>query len=194
MPAFIGSLPFLITSYFGEQSGDFVNSIIGLIEQYHIALWVLGVVFWILHVQLIYKLFNLDNRGYEVDLPDKYNNILKYIKIIAPEGVLEISQRLNSAHKALLEDDYKLIINNHFSVYKIIFDFIDNMHKTQDERLIISIESSEIKLKFEKNFKELQEYNKSIGCNKHKGSDIHSVRKLVENISDNLNSLFGYIK
>ena len=102
---------------------------------------------------------------------------------------------MERAYKNLsAEKDLKLIINTHFCAYKVIYDIINDMYKKQDKRLVISQESTEIKLKFDDNFRELQEYNKLIGCNNNVNQELHKIRILINNINDNLNSLFGYMQ
>ncbi|MDO8659821.1 MAG: hypothetical protein Q7K54_04465 [Candidatus Parcubacteria bacterium] len=184
-----------IDFYLGEKFSNYLSPLVGLFYKYHFQSWVLFFAFWWLHVWLIYKLYNSTFAIYDVGLSEKCSNILNHINRLFPEKSSKVMAALKLADKNYLSsENFKLIIFTNFSAHKIIYDIIDKIYNTKDVRLEISQQSSEIKSRYDNNFRELQEYNRLIGCNDTIDKNVHEIRKLVEDINDSLNSLFGYIQ
>lgn len=160
----------------------------------NVTVLIIGVILFLFsHIFHIYKLWKKEDEGIENSLPDIYEDILKKFRIIFPEE--DIFELLKDAYKEKSKEsgNLKEIIRKNFPAYRKIYNAIESLYKNKDNRLVISSESGEIKDKLDDNYKKLELYNINIGCSKGALPNCNKAINLINEINDNILTLFTYI-
>lgn len=195
IPTFIPKFLILFSFYFGIEYSVGVEKILNWLSP--LGKWVIPVTFLFVHIRVIYKLWK-ENTSKPIpiesssDVSEKYDRIIRKVEKFIPEKSKEFKENLSKGYKCLVSsDDIKTAISEHFDAYKIIKDFFDEHFRSTSVDVRISKEVLELKNFFENNFSELKDYNDRIGRNENVQIYTHTIRKLTDNINDNLSSIFS---
>lgn len=159
--------------------------------------WILLVVFWILNVRAIYRLSQKTeltgkSTGQNI-LSDTYEDLAKKMDKLVPEKSIEVREIFGKGEKYLNDSGKeRLATTKHFEAYRIVKDSLDK--QIEDGKIgQITVEMVEMKSRFLDNYSQIKKYNDDIGCNKDFILDKYALRKLIEQINENLNGFFSNI-
>ena len=148
--------------------------------------------FCLINIIALYKLWNEKNKKILLEMKKEYELILDKLTVLNLENtkVNEIKKYFTMGCNFLKEENFKIknVILYHFNAYKIIYDFLKNYLQNSKTKIREVFNCFYI---FEKNFKELEEYNKKIGMNENLSITEHHLRELIDNINDNLNFILS---
>lgn len=200
IPDFIQKILGLDSLYFSSRHSKEIEDVLNWLSPWWI--WVALIAFWFIHLRIIYKLWKEDTSsptptGQYDSIPESYTNIIRRLEKLMPENPERVRENFARGYKCLTEPDsrdIKTAISIHFNAYKIIRDFLIAYFTEMSVNVQISIKISQIRTKFEDNLSKLEEYNNEIGQNNNLQIGEYEVRQLIENINNNLNSLFAHFK
>ena len=162
--------------------------------------WIALIIFWFIHLIIIYQLWNNPDETKVMaaqydNISESYATILRSVDRFLPDKSDQIRESLVCGYKCLTEPakrDIKTAISTHFNAYKNIKDFLISYFNSDKINFQITVEISQIKLNFENNLSKLESHNISAGQNVNLTAGEHDIRKLIDDITVNLNSLFAY--
>jgi hypothetical protein len=158
--------------------------------------WITILVFLLANIHVIYEVWKEkkdESSSKDDQIPEKYVNISKKLDHLLPSKSVQIREGFSSGYKCLTElknKDLNTAICVHFGAYKEIRLFLRDLLKNGNE---VTVEVLQIRSKFEANCSQLEEINNDIGTNSNPIRNEHDVQKLIDDINDNLNSLFTHI-
>jgi len=197
--SFLLGVPYLLkfVPEFDLAYGFNISPIIKILNDYLIPWWkwIIIFVFFLLHVKAIYDLWKRkESPLLQGDIPDKYENIAKKLDIFLGEKTMQIREDFAHGNECLtgeVRKDINTAICIHFGAYKNIRDGFQNL--LRNGKITMTTEMSTIKEKFEMNYSYLKKYNDDVGRNNSSTINYHDIRKLIDDINDNLNSLFAHL-
>jgi len=159
--------------------------------------WILVGILLFLHIKIIYELWTRKvNEPISAGLSSSYENIVNNVNRFIPSKSTDFYKFFSDGYKCLNKEqghDIKTAISTHLSAYRIIRDFLI-AYFNKSASVQITVDMSDIRAKFESNFSLLENYNNAIGRNENALPDEYDIRKLLDDINDNLGSIFALFK
>lgn len=184
--------------YFKSLHSKYIENVFNLLNPWWV--WIAVALFWIIHLIIIYKLWDkgvcaeIIAAQYD-NIPESYATILREVERFIPDKSDQIKKSLTCGYKCLTEPskrDIKTAISTHFNAYKNIKDFLIDYFNSGETNFQITVEISQIRLKFESNLSQLEGHNNVVGQNNNLSIGEHDAYKLIDDINSSLNSLFAY--
>jgi regulator of sigma D len=144
---------------------------------------------WFIHMMIMYKLWNKKEEPISTGLSYDYNYILEKISKLKPEILEEVNKLFQLGYKCLKDfnhNDIKTAIQAHFNAYRIIIEYLESPNSPKITQV------SKFYPLLKKNFNQLKKYNDEIGNNSVSSIDEYTIRKLINDINDNLKAIFVY--
>ena len=167
-------------------------------------IWLAAVVILLTHIYYMYKLWkenqSTSSEGvgtntvtrYKTGMNTEYESITRHVENYIPNQCENFNKALHNGYQSRYnEKGITTTISSHFEAYTIIKNFLGTYFERSD--VSINTEMLKIKDEFSKNYLQLEKYNNECGTNSLSVSE-HAISELLDNINDNVKSLFVAIK
>lgn len=154
------------------------------------------------HIQALYSLWEKkvkkEEKGVDVGPSEGYENVLRGVEVLIPEEAQKLRNIFSKAQKKMIDPDrnhdMRVSIQSHYKAYKIIMDFLEQHFRSGGPNVEMTKQISELRSKFRDNYNELENHEYVVGKNEYLEIDENDLKKLIDNINENLSSLFQRMK